>query len=74
MSWRKSLPRIKQAGAFAWWYVAHRRKVKLNTLDKLHDVLQGEMMLQSIYNKHMIEIMNPEVRQLFKTLVIGKNV
>jgi len=37
----------------------------LNTLDKLQDALQGEMMLQSMYNKHMMDITNPEVRQLF---------
>jgi len=37
----------------------------LNTLDKLQDSLSGEMMLQSMYNKHMMDITNPEVRQLF---------
>jgi hypothetical protein len=37
----------------------------LNTLDKLQDTLQGEMMLQSMYNKHMMDITNPEIRQLF---------
>jgi len=37
----------------------------MNTLDKLQDALQDEMMLQSMYNKHMMEIINPEVRQLF---------
>jgi len=37
----------------------------LNTLDKLQDALQGEMMMQSMYNKNMMDITNPEVRQLF---------
>jgi len=37
----------------------------LNTLDKLQDALQDEMMLQSMYNKHMMDITNLEVRQLF---------
>jgi rubrerythrin len=37
----------------------------MNTLDSLQDALQSEMMLQSMYNKHMINITNPEVRQLF---------
>lgn len=37
----------------------------MNTLDKLQDTLQGEMMLQSMYNKHMMDITNPEIRQLF---------
>ncbi|TEB15335.1 hypothetical protein Psfp_02252 [Pelotomaculum sp. FP] len=37
----------------------------MNTLDKLQDSLQGEMMLQSMYNKYMMDITNPEIRQLF---------
>ena len=37
----------------------------MNDLDKLQDVLQGEIMMQSMYNKHMLDITNPEVRQLF---------
>lgn len=37
----------------------------MNTLDKLQDALQGEMMLQSMYNKHMMDISNSSVRQLF---------
>ncbi|MFA7467678.1 MAG: spore coat protein [Desulfotomaculaceae bacterium] len=37
----------------------------MNTLDKLQDALQDEMMLQSMYNKHMMDITNLEVRQLF---------
>jgi len=37
----------------------------LNTIDKLQDVLQGEMMMQSMYNKYMMDVTNPEIRQLF---------
>ena len=37
----------------------------MNALDKLQDALQGEMMMQSMYNKNMMDITNPEVRQLF---------
>ncbi|MGD9678825.1 MAG: hypothetical protein AB7V16_10845 [Vulcanibacillus sp.] len=40
----------------------------MNNMDFLHDSLQNEMMLQSMYNKHMMEISNPEVRQLFTQL------
>ncbi|OSB18180.1 spore coat protein [Clostridium sporogenes] len=40
----------------------------MNNMDFLHDSLQDEMMLQSMYNKYMIEISNPEVRQLFTQL------
>lgn len=39
--------------------------LKLNTLDKLQDALQREMMMQSMYNKNMMDITNPEIRQLF---------
>lgn len=40
----------------------------MNTMDFLHDSLQDEMLLQSMYNKYMMEISNPEVRQLFTQL------
>ncbi|AVP64653.1 spore coat protein [Clostridium botulinum] len=40
----------------------------MNNRDFLHDSLQDEMMLQSMYNKYMMEISNPEVRQLFTQL------
>ena len=40
----------------------------MNSMDFLHDCLQNEMMLQSMYNKYMMEISNPEVRQLFTQL------
>ncbi|AVQ37940.1 spore coat protein [Clostridium botulinum] len=40
----------------------------MNNMDFLHDSLQDEMMLQSMYNKYMMEISNPEVCQLFTQL------
>ena len=40
----------------------------MNTIDSLHDSLEDEMMLQSMYNKYMMDISNPEVRQLFTQL------
>jgi hypothetical protein len=40
----------------------------MNNLDFLHDSLQDEMMLQSMYNKYMMDISNPEARQLFTQL------
>lgn len=40
----------------------------MNNIDFLHDSLQDEMILQSMYNKYMMEISNPEVRQLFTQL------
>lgn len=44
----------------------------MNTIDFLHDSLEDEIMLQSMYNKYMMEISNPEVRQLFTQLRDGK--
>jgi len=40
----------------------------MNTIDSLHDSLEDEMQLQSMYNKYMMDISNPEVRQLFTQL------
>ncbi|EJO5349374.1 spore coat protein [Clostridium botulinum] len=40
----------------------------MNNMDFLYDSLKDEMMLQSMYNKYMMEISNPEVRQLFTQL------
>ena len=40
----------------------------MNNMDFLQDSLQDETMLQSLYNKYMIEVSNPEVRQLFTQL------
>ncbi|SDD67419.1 spore coat protein [Sporomusa acidovorans] len=40
----------------------------MNTVDYLTDVMQDEKMMQSMYNKNMMDITNPEVRQLFTQL------
>lgn len=40
----------------------------MNTVDLLNDALQDEKMLQAMYNKHMMDISNPEVRQFFTQL------
>jgi uncharacterized membrane protein YcaP (DUF421 family) len=40
----------------------------MNTIDQLQDVLADEMDLQSKYNQHLLNITNPEVRQLFTQL------
>ncbi|HWR43483.1 spore coat protein [Sporomusa sp.] len=40
----------------------------MNTVDYLTDVMQDEKMMQSMYNKNMMDISNPEVRQLFTQL------
>jgi rubrerythrin len=37
----------------------------MNTIDQLQDVMADEMDLQSKYNQHLLNITNPEVRQLF---------
>ncbi|MBU0904736.1 MAG: DUF2383 domain-containing protein [Planococcaceae bacterium] len=37
----------------------------MNKHDKLHDMLETEMSIQMLYNKYMMKITNPEVRQLF---------
>ena len=44
----------------------------MNKLDKLQDALSDEMMHQSMYNKYMMAITNPEIRQLFTQLRDGK--
>ena len=40
----------------------------MNKLDMLNDILEDEMMAEEKYNKHMMEIVDPEVRQLFTQL------
>lgn len=38
----------------------------MNTVDMLQDALMGEIMLQTMYNHHAVNISNPpDVRQLF---------
>lgn len=40
----------------------------MNQVDKLRDILDTEISNQSLYNKYMMQISNPEVRQLFTSL------
>lgn len=40
----------------------------MNTVDFLNDALKDEILMQSMYNKYMMKISNPEVRQLFTQL------
>lgn len=40
----------------------------MNNIDFLYDALEDEILMQSMYNKYMIKISNPEVRQLFTQL------
>jgi len=44
----------------------------MNNLNMLHDMLHTEMMNQSMYNKYMMDIQNPEVRQMFMQMRDGK--
>lgn len=37
----------------------------MNKHDKLTDILETEMSNQMLYNKYMMQITNPEARQLF---------
>lgn len=37
----------------------------MNKHDKLQDILATEMSIQMLYNKYMMKITNPEIRQLF---------
>jgi hypothetical protein len=43
-----------------------------NNLNMLYDLLQTEIMNQDMYNKYMVKIQNPEVRQMFMQLRDGK--
>lgn len=40
----------------------------MNKLDKLHEIVETEIADQMLYNKYMLQITNPEVRQLFTQL------
>ncbi|MPM11712.1 hypothetical protein SDC9_58062 [bioreactor metagenome] len=44
----------------------------MNNLNMLHDMLHTEMMNQTMYNKYMMDIQNPEVRQMFMQMRDGK--
>ncbi|ADU27223.1 DUF2383 domain-containing protein [Ethanoligenens harbinense] len=43
-----------------------------NNLNMLHDLLQTEITNQSMYNKYMMDIQNPEIRQMFMQMRDGK--
>ncbi len=38
---------------------------KMMNINMLHDMLHTEMMNQTQYNKYMMDIQNPEIRQMF---------
>lgn len=44
----------------------------MNNLNMLQDMLHTEMMNQSMYNKYMMDIQSPEVRQMFMQMRDGK--
>lgn len=44
----------------------------MNDLNKLNDMLHTEMMNQSMYNKYMMEIQKPELRQMLTQMRYGK--
>lgn len=44
----------------------------MNNLNMLQDILYTEMMNESMYNKYMMDIQNPEVRQMFMQMRDGK--
>lgn len=44
----------------------------MNELNKLQDLLQTEMKNQTLYNKYMVQIQHPEVRQMFRHMRDGK--
>ncbi|MGI8316905.1 hypothetical protein [Halobacillus mangrovi] len=37
----------------------------MNKFDKLNEIIEVEMKNQMLYNKYLMEITNPEARQLF---------
>lgn len=44
----------------------------MNNINKLNDMLHTEMMSQTQYNKYMMDIQNPEIRQMFMQMRDGK--
>ncbi len=44
----------------------------MNNLNRLNDMLHTEMMNQTMYNKYMMEIQSPELRQMFTQMRDGK--
>ncbi|AVQ96290.1 DUF2383 domain-containing protein [Ethanoligenens harbinense] len=51
---------------------SERRCLVNNNLNMLHDLLQTEITNQSMYNKYMMDIQNPEIRQMFMQMRDGK--
>lgn len=44
----------------------------MNDIYKLNDMLHTEMMNQSMYNKYMMEIQKPDLRQMLMQMRDGK--
>ncbi len=44
----------------------------MNDIDRLNDMLHTEVQNQSLYNKYMMEIQKPELRQLLTQMRDGK--
>ena len=44
----------------------------MNDINKLNDMLHTEMVNQSMYNKYMMEIQSPELRQMLTQMRDGK--
>lgn len=44
----------------------------MNEINNLNDILHTEMMNQSMYNKYIMEIQNPELRQMMTQMRDGK--
>lgn len=44
----------------------------MDNLTKLNDILHFEMSNQIMYNKYLLEIQNPELRQMFTQMRDGK--
>jgi len=44
----------------------------MNNINMLNDMLHTEMMSQMQYNKYMMDIQNPEIRQMFMQMRDGK--
>lgn len=48
------------------------RGVTMDILHMLNDMLHNEMQNQMLYNKYMLQIQNPEIRQMFMQMRDGK--
>lgn len=44
----------------------------MNDISRLNDMLHTEMMNQSMYNKYLMEIQKPELRQMLTQMRDGK--